>query len=42
MTFDAVGLTTIARQFEEAGAIQAVDQLGLQGLLALWRPSVTE
>jgi protease-4 len=42
MTFDAVGLTTIARQFEEAGGLQAVDQLGLQGLLALWRPSVTE
>jgi protease-4 len=39
---DAVGLTTIARQLEEAGSIQAVDQLGLQGLLALWRPSVTE
>jgi protease IV len=42
MTLDAVGLTTIARQFEEAGGIQAVDQLGLHGLLALWRPSVTE
>ncbi len=42
MTLDAVGLTTIARHFEEAGGIQAVDQLGLQGLLALWRPSVTE
>jgi protease IV len=41
-TFDAVGLTAIARQFEESGAIQAVDQLALQGLLALWRPSVTE
>ncbi|MDQ8731906.1 signal peptide peptidase SppA [Bradyrhizobium sp. LHD-71] len=41
-TLDAVGLTTIARQLEEAGSIQAVDQLGLQGLLALWRPSVTE
>jgi protease-4 len=39
---DAVGLATFARQLEEAGAIQAVDQLGLQGLLALWRPSVTE
>lgn len=41
-TFDAVGLTTIARQFEESGALQAVDQLSLQGLLALWRPSITE
>ena len=42
MTLDAVGLTTIARQFEETGGIQAVDQLGLHGLLALWRPSVTD
>jgi len=42
MSFDAIGLTSIARQFEESGAIQAVDQLGLQGVLALWRPSVTE
>ena len=42
MTLDAVGLTALARQFEEAGGVQAVDQLGLQGLLALWRPSVTD
>jgi len=42
MTLDAVGMTTLARRFEEAGGVQAVDQLGLQGLLALWRPSVTE
>ena len=42
MTLDAVGLTALARRFEEAGGVQAVDQLGLQGLLALWRPSVTE
>lgn len=41
-SFDAMGLTSIARHFEGSGAIQAVDQLGLQGLLALWRPSVTE
>jgi protease-4 len=42
MSFDAIGLTSIARQLEESGAIHAVDQLGLQGVLALWRPSVTE
>src|SRR5262245_6879469 len=42
MSFDAIGLTSIARHLEESGAIQAVDQLGLQGVLALWRPSVTE
>jgi protease-4 len=37
---DAVGLSVFARQIEETGAVQAVDQLSLQGLLALWRPSV--
>lgn len=41
-TLDAIGLTSFAREFEQSGAIQAVDQLGLHGLLALWRPSVTE
>jgi protease-4 len=42
VAFDAVGLTAVARQLEESGAFPAVDQLRLQGLLALWRPSVTE
>ncbi|ETR77683.1 protease [Afipia sp. P52-10] len=42
VALDAVGLGSVARQIEAAGAVQAVDQLGLQGLLALWRPSVTE
>jgi protease IV len=42
MTLDAVGLTAIARQFEQAGGVQIVDQFGLQGVLALWRPSVTD
>jgi protease IV len=35
---DAVGLTTLARHFEDWGAIQAVDRLNLDGLLALWHP----
>ena len=42
VTLDAIGLTSIAHRLEETGAIQAVDQFRLQGLLALWRPSVTE
>lgn len=41
-TLDALGLSVFARQIEETGAVQAVDQLGLQGVLALWRPSVTQ
>jgi protease-4 len=37
---DVVGLSVFARQIGETGAVQAVDQLSLQGLLALWRPSI--
>jgi protease-4 len=39
ITFDALGLSAIARQIEQAGVAQAVDQLGLDGMLALWRPA---
>ena len=39
ITFDALGLSSIARQIERAGVVQAVDQLGLDGMLALWRPA---
>jgi protease-4 len=38
ITLDAVGLSTIARNIEQAGVTQAVDRLGLEGLLALWQP----
>ena len=41
ITLDAVGLGTIARQVEQAGAAQAVGQLGLDGMLALWRPAAS-
>ncbi len=39
MVFDAVGLSGIARQIERAGVVQAVDRLGLDGMLALWTPA---
>ena len=39
ITFDALGLSSIARQIEQAGVAQAVDQLSLDGMLALWRPA---
>jgi protease-4 len=39
VTFDALGLGAIARQIERAGVTGAVDQLGLEGMLALWRPA---
>jgi protease IV len=37
-TLDAVGLSSFARRFEEWGAVQAMERLNLDGLLALWHP----
>src|SRR5947209_4645714 len=39
ITLDALGLSGLARQFEKAGVAQAVDRLGLDGMLALWQPA---
>ena len=39
VTLDALGLNSIARQVERAGVVQAVDRLGLEGMLALWSPA---
>src|SRR6266566_6764957 len=39
ITLDALGLSTIARQIEQAGVAQAVDRLSLDGMLALWHPA---
>src|SRR6266550_3004641 len=41
IAFDALGLSSIARQIEQAGVGQAVDQLSLHGMLALWRPGAS-
>jgi protease IV len=38
VTLDALGLSGIARQIEQTGVAQAVERLGLDGMLALWRP----
>jgi protease IV len=38
VTLDAIGLGSLARRFEEWGAVQAVERLNLDGLLALWHP----
>jgi protease-4 len=40
ITLDALGLGSIARQIEHAGVAQAVDRLSLDGMLALWQPSI--
>ena len=41
ITFDALGLSAIARQIEQAGVGGAVDQLAMDGMLALWRPAAS-
>ncbi len=38
VTLDALGMSAIARQVEQSGMAQAVDRLGLDGMLALWHP----
>jgi len=38
---DGVGLSALARRLEEWGAVQAIERLNLDGLLALWHPPVT-
>ncbi|MGB6349669.1 MAG: signal peptide peptidase SppA [Pseudolabrys sp.] len=40
-SFEAVGLSAVARHIEEWGAVQAVERLNLDGLLALWHPPST-
>jgi len=37
---DIVGLESLARNLETSGAFQAAEKLNLDGLLALWHPSV--
>jgi protease-4 len=39
-TLDALGLGSFARRLEEWGALQAMERLNLDGLLALWHPPV--
>jgi len=41
ITLDALGLSSVARQIEQAGVAQAVDRLSLDGMLALWHPAGT-
>jgi protease-4 len=40
-TFEAVGLSAMAHRIEEWGAVQAIERLNLDGLLALWHPPST-
>jgi protease-4 len=38
VTLEALGLGSFARRIEESGAMQAIERLNLDGLLALWHP----
>jgi protease-4 len=38
---DALGLTSLARRFEQMSTVQAVERLNLDGLLALWHPQAS-
>jgi protease IV len=42
VTLDALGLSSLARQLEQAGVAQAIDRLSLDGMLALWQPPATK
>jgi len=39
---DAVGLRSVAQRIADSGAVQAIEKLNLDGLLALWHPSVPD
>jgi len=39
VAFDALGLSSIARQVEQTGIVGAADRLNLNGMLALWQPA---
>ena len=41
LVLDALGLSAIAHQLEQAGVAQAVDRLALDGMLALWHPATS-
>src|ERR1700721_324868 len=38
-TFDALGLSAVARKIEQTGGAQPPHRLGLEGMLALWHPA---
>ena len=41
VTLEALGLSSIAHQLEGTGVAQAVDRLGMDGMLALWQPAAS-
>jgi protease-4 len=41
VTLEALGLSSIAHQLDGSGVAQAVDRLGMDGMLALWQPAAS-
>lgn len=41
VTLEALGFGSIAHQIAQTGVVQAVDRLGLDGMLALWQPTAS-
>lgn len=41
VTLEALGFGSIAHQIAQTGVVQAVDRLGLDGMLALWQPAAS-
>lgn len=41
VTLEALGFGSIAHQIAQAGVVQAVDRVGLDGMLALWQPAAS-
>jgi len=41
VTLEALGLGSIAHQIGQTGVVQAVDRLGMDGMLALWQPAAS-
>ncbi|MCD0422125.1 MAG: signal peptide peptidase SppA [Rhodopseudomonas sp.] len=41
IAFDAVGLSAMARRVEQTGAMQSVERLSMDGMLALWAPAAS-
>src|SRR6476620_4613291 len=41
VTLEALGLGSIAHQIGQTGVTQAVDRLGMDGMLALWQPAAS-
>ncbi len=41
IALDAMGLGSIARRLEQAGVVQTVDRMGLDGMLAIWQPGAS-